>query len=739
MLEKFFPREQELKKTTATASPETEQQSLDAVAACQQATELLELALHSGFTRARQAAAERIDEPHLWHELEKNSQDKAVQHIVREKIREYKQQQLQQHTLQQQIEGICLKLEHLAQHSQIPLFEQQFHYLVSEWTQLDSTARSKLQDRFDAAHTACTEIVTALLAERATAERARAEQEAADAARKAAWAELAIEQEKAFAEAAQRKETTEAEKQQHAKQQAQLEQGLKGVLDGIETALQEGHINQAAKKFKNAQGKLDALDRKTAQQYEGRLILLQKRLQEMRDWQSFVALPKKQELCNKMEQLAARDMPPPERAAAIHELQEQWRSIKGGHHADEQKLWDQFKQAADKAYEPCKAYFDQQKSLRAENLKQRENICKELEVYCQTYHWDKADWRAVDKIIETAKQEFHRFSPVDHKQLAAIKLRFDAALKPIIEKLRLEQKRNEALKTQLVEQAKTLLEQADTHAAIESAKKLQQQWKQIGITRPYEDNRIWQQFRKACDAIFSRRNAEKEQAQENLKQEIARAESLCKQIETLASLPDDELQKSHDAYATLRKEFLGITSLSKEKQQNLFRHFYKACDHYQHRVSGIKDRKQQAGRLEAFRRAQLCEQLESGADATGIEAQWNQAGLPADIAPALENRYQQALKIARGEAKADYVANEKQRRLILVRLEILNNRETPAEDKALRMEFQLKQLSAGLGKKPLDNKLENKNLLLEWLGAQTGLPENREKLQQRFEALTSGS
>lgn len=737
MLEKLFHRDGDAQKTSETTNPETEQQALDVVAACTNETELVQLALHSSFTKARQAAAARLNEPGHWHELEKNSQDKAVQHLVREKIRDHKQQQLAEQDLQQQIEGICLKLEHLSQHSQTPLFEQQLHHLAQEWSALDRAATGHLQARFDAAHSVCQEIVTALAAEQAAALRAQQEQEAAEAARKAAWASVTEEQQKAFAEAAQRKEQSEADKQQHAKQQAQLEQGLKGVLTAIEVALQEGQISQLAKKFKNAQSKLDALDRKTAHLYEGKLVLLQKQLQEMRDWQSFVALPKKQELCEKMDQLAARDMTAPERAAAIHELQEQWRNIKGGHHTDEQKLWDQFKLAADKAYEPCKAYFEQQKILRTENLRQRETICAELENYYRAYDWEKADWRAVDKIIETAKQEFHRFSPVDHKQLTPIKTRFDAAVKPIIEKLRQEQKRNEALKVQLIEQAKKLLEQTDTHAAIDGAKKLQQQWKQVGITRPHEDNRLWQQFRKGCDAIFARRSAEKEQAQENLKQEITKAEQLCKQIEALAALPDGELQKSQENYNSLRKEFLALP-LSKEKQQTVFRHFYKVCDHYQHRVGGIKERKQQAGLQEAFRRAALCEQLESGADAASIETQWpGEVTLAADIGQALEQRYQKALKVTRGETTLDPATNEKQRRLILIRLEILKGRETPAEDKGLRMEFQLKQLSAGLGKKPIDNKQEQQALMLEWLGTAAGLPEHREKLQQRFEALTT--
>jgi len=514
------------------------------------------------------------------------------------------------------------------------------------------------------------------------------------------------------------------------------------LLALIETTLVEGHVSNAAKKLKTAQQKFESLDKKTAHQYENKLLLLHKQLNELRDWQGYAALPKKQELCDKMQKLVGVDLPPQALADAIHELQEQWRALKGGGHQEEQKLWLQFKEIADKAYEPCKNYFEQQKNLRSENLRQRESICAALESYYKTFNWEglahgSTDWKAVDKIIETAKNEFHRFSPVDHKHQTPIKERYDAALKPIIEKLRAEQKFHETQKHQLIEQAKKLLEQSDIQAAIEGAKQLQQQWKTSGLTRPREDQKLWQQFRTACDAIFARRSAEKEQAQENLKQEVNKAEELCKLIETLAALPDNELQKSKDQYAELRKQFLGLNSLAKEKNQKVFRHFYKTCDHYQDRVAGIKDRKQLSLVQEAFRKAQLCEQLESGAALADIETQWSSdITLSTELENTLKKRYEAAQKISRNEIKIDFSVNDKLRRLILIQLEILHNKETAAEDKALRMEFQLKQLSNGFGKKIVDSKQQQNTLLLEWFACGIGLPENREKLQQRFAALT---
>jgi len=754
MLEKFFKSEPEPSAAELQQQKESEgQKALEAelqeLHSLQDTTRLTRLALHSPFTKVRQAAAEKMDDASAWHEIEKNSSDKSVQHIVREKIKLQKQAQTEQQQAQQDIEELVRKLENLSKSSHSPLFKQQYQHLIKTWNEqqgsLHQSAKSAQQSPFDSAKSACDLVLLEFAEEDARLEAAReaervlvAEREAQKILSAHTAEEQKNEQEQLLLKKQQEKEQEEEQKKQHDKQQQQLEQGLKGILAAIEVLLQDGQVNQAAKKLKNVQSKLEALDKKIASHYENPVLLLHNKITELRDWQGFAALPKKQELCEKMQQLISVELPAQSLADAIHDLQEQWKTLKGGTQAEEQKLWLQFKEYADKAYEPCKQHFDQQRALRAENMRQRENICAELEKFYTSNNWQQADWKAVDKIVETAKNEFHRFSPVDHKQLNAIKGRFDAVLKPIIEKLRAEQKLHENQKQQLIDQAKAFLEQADVAAAIEGAKKLQQQWKTTGVTRPREDQKLWQKFRSTCDGIFARRDAEKQQQLESAQQDVVKAEELCKEIAALAALADPELQKSRDQYQALRNSFQSIATLSKEKHAKVFRHFYKVCDTYQERVAGIKDRKQLAIFQEAFTKANLCAQLEcSSLPADDAQTQWAAltATLSADYAAALDKRFANALKIAHGEQKIDFSANDKARRIVLIRLEILKNHETPAEDKPLRMEFSLKQLSGGLGKKATDPKLELQTLTLEWLGCAIGLPEHRDALQQRLDAL----
>lgn len=664
------------------------------------------------------------------------------------KLKLQKQQLAEQQSAQQTIESLCEKLEQLGKSSHSPLFKPQYHHLNNSWEAHNDAAHEQAKRtmlaRFNNARSVCESILVQFSEEEKRLENIRlAELHHAEEQEKhkIMWAQMAEEQKAEQQEAILKKQQEEEKLKQKEKEQSLLERSLLEQIAAIETALQQGTLANISKKLKSVQQKLDSLEKPRAQQHEGKVHLLLGRLNELRDWQSYAAMPKKQELCEKMQQLIGVSLPPKELSDAIRELQTQWQELKGGGREEEQKLWLQFKEAADKAYEPCKQHFGQQRETRNENLRQREKICSELEQFMAQYDWTKADWKSVNKIIETAKQEFHRFSPVDHKHQKTIKDRYDAALKPIIEKLREIQKHHEAEKQQLISRAQKLMEVSDIHAAMESAKTLQQQWKTIGITRAWEDQKLWQQFRSACDAVFARRDAQREQAQETLKQDLAKAEKLCKQIEELSRLDDSALQKSRDQYQNLRQDFQSISNLHKEKQKKFFSRFYQACDGYQEQVAGIKKRQQQSTLQEAFRKADLCGQLESGALSASIaQEQWAAltVTLTADYQSALEKRFATALKIANAEQKTDLSANEKQRRLILIRLEILLDKPSPEEDKALRMNHQLTLLSnKGLSAKPVvtDKKSQTDQLILEWLGCGSASADAQSALEKRFEQL----
>lgn len=204
-------------------------------------------------------------------------------------------------------------------------------------------------------------------------------------------------------------------------------------------------------------------------------------------------------------------MEPEAKAERIKELQNEWRALGG---SSDRTLWTRFKTASDRAFEPCKAYFEAKTDLKQANLDKRQAICQQLQTFLDNADWNSIDWKGVERIHQTARQEWKEAWPVDFRENRPLQKRFDALLRALEKPLDEERARNEAQKRAIVERARALIDHEPLQEAMNEAKSLQAEWKSIGITRHREDRKLWQAFRQACDQIFARRDARNQARQQ---------------------------------------------------------------------------------------------------------------------------------------------------------------------------------------------------------------------------------
>ena len=77
---------------------------------------------------------------------------------------------------------------------------------------------------------------------------------------------------------------------------------------------------------------------------------------------------KNRPLVTAMEELVGADVPPESLAKQIKALQVQWKALDHRvRNTEEETLWQQFSQVADRAYQPCKAHYAQLAALREQN------------------------------------------------------------------------------------------------------------------------------------------------------------------------------------------------------------------------------------------------------------------------------------------------------------------------------------------------------------------------------------
>ena len=532
-------------------------------------------------------------------------------------------------------------------------------------------------------------------------------------------------------------------------QQKQLNRSVKDSLNTLEKHIDEGAIKPADQSLRQINQHLKQLPPNEASTHQKRLRLLLDRLQELRDWHGFATLPKKNELCEQMEAIAAADdITPERRSKRIKELQDEWKALNKADPASAHELWGRFKQAADKAYEPCKEHFHELSQQRQTNLQKRVELCEQLESYFQVLKdQSDIDWKSFQKILTKAKQEWSFYAPVNRAENKPVQERFNAVLAQLNGLLNQEYSHNVEQKEQLIKRAESLIsDDIPPREATEQAKELQKHWKQVGLTPYKEDQKLWKKFRSVCDELFKRRDDEAQEFKQKQQGNVEKATELCNTLFSLSEGKPETLKQSQQKVKELQAEFAEISSLPKEHANKLQKRFSEGVERFQKALkqAAIYASEQQWIHLreklaisQHIEQATWSESFDS-LDIDSLKTAWNDAtDLPKVKQDAFNQRFEQALN-AYQEQKASLLPNKdellEQHQLLCIRIEILAEIPSPAEYQQQRMSYQVARLSEGLGQNNSDKDLitQANELEVEWLTL-TKLPnETIEPLTERF-------
>lgn len=295
---------------------------------------------------------------------------------------------------------------------------------------------------------------------------------------------------------------------------------LDALFDLLQQQLEQGLTREALKLHQQLQASVEQLP--ASHPLANRHRALQAQLGELRDWQGFVAAPKREALCEQMEALAAETgMNPQAKADRIQALQQEWRSL--GAIAASRALWNRFKQAADQAYEPCKAWFGEQAQVREYNQQQRQIICEELAGLVQSGRHLQLDESTLEQLLNQAHDEWHRFTPVNRAEGKQLATRFHQVLQPINQQLHQLRQTHVEHKRALIEAARALLDTQDLQAATETSKQLQQAWREAGTAPGSLEHQLWKEFRNLCDQLFRQRDEQRELRRRDHQQQVQQA------------------------------------------------------------------------------------------------------------------------------------------------------------------------------------------------------------------------
>jgi len=175
------------------------------------------------------------------------------------------------------------------------------------------------------------------------------------------------------------------------------------------------------------------------------------------------------------------------------------------------EIWDQFSAATKKIHDKRHEFFKDIKSQYDGNVDLKLALIAEIEAIDTSKNNSRADWQVSIKAVEDLRTKFFSIGQVPRAKSNQIWSKFKEATKNFnIEKnkffkdVKSEHLENLNKKKLLIEQALTLKDSEDWDSATEIMKKIQSDWKKIGhVPRKYSD-KLWKEFKDACNHYFDR-------------------------------------------------------------------------------------------------------------------------------------------------------------------------------------------------------------------------------------------
>lgn len=247
-----------------------------------------------------------------------------------------------------------------------------------------------------------------------------------------------------------------------------------------------------------------------------------------------------------------------------------------------EKTWEEFKEISNKIHERKSELIAVIESEQLENLEKKNKIIEELKTLSSPQNVNHSFWQQAIKRVEELRNDFLRLGAVpkkisnqnwsDFKQ----SLRdFNAAKNDFYKNLKGSQIHNLEEKLSLIKTAQDNMNSEDWETVVPLFKKLQEDWKKIGHVPRSQANKVWDDFRDACNTFFKNYREKNNAAGDNWKENYKNKKTL---LDELKALTDEEgsvekieqIKNSWNAIGKVPKDKLSInTEFNKTLREKL--------------------------------------------------------------------------------------------------------------------------------------------------------------------------
>lgn len=238
---------------------------------------------------------------------------------------------------------------------------------------------------------------------------------------------------------------------------------------------------------------------------------------DLRDLDFKHNLEQKQKIVERAEELAKDD----NLNRAFRELQvlhKIWKEDLGPvakEHRDE--IWNKFKAATKIIHDKRQEYFKDLDKIYELNLKTKQAIISKIEAISKQTPKSHSAWQNKIKEVDALRNEFFSAGKVPIKVNEATWTKFKVVVREFnrnknafYKNLKKDQQENLDKKLELIKIAEANKDSDDFETTTPLMKKIQSEWKEIGHVPRKDSDKIWKQFKSACNHYFDKFHATKE-------------------------------------------------------------------------------------------------------------------------------------------------------------------------------------------------------------------------------------
>ncbi len=302
-------------------------------------------------------------------------------------------------------------------------------------------------------------------------------------------------------------------------------------------------------------------------------------------------LEAKLELCERAEKLADVEIIK-DAIRELNELHHEFKHIGPVPAEEKETVWQRFKAASDAVYTKRDNYLQNlQKELQV-NLDEKQKLADEVQQFAE-YNSDRIkEWNQKTKEILDVQKRWEIVGGLPRAKAKDVNKKFWGAFKAFFnnknaffKKLDEEREQNLKLKNELVERALALKESSDWEKTSNELKALQQRWKEIGPVPEKQREKVFRDFKEACDFFFEQRRNQHGKIETEQTENLREKERICEELERHAA----DGTAAPNLLRDLQEKYNSIGFVPRGNISSIRNRYHEAVDKFVKAIEGFND------------------------------------------------------------------------------------------------------------------------------------------------------